>query len=134
MSDCPICNTPMAWKYLEKPRCIQCNPPPVIPGVEYAERHNYFTHKRLEAQVEALTKELGDLLKAKSISITLPTSTMEQEFSRHYTRGWEVGMEVESDRRRRLVALLKEAALHPELGGTLLDAIKHEIVEAEKLK
>lgn len=134
MSDCPICNAPMAWKYLEKPRCIQCNPPPVIPGVEYAERHNYFTHKRLEAQVEVLTKELGDLLKAKTISCTIPSATMEHEFQRHYRHGWENGVQVERERRIKLVALLREAALHPELGGTLLDAIKHEIVEAEKLK
>lgn len=88
----------------------------------------------LEAQIEMLTKELGDLLVAKSISCTIPTIAMEQEFSRHYTRGWNVGMQEERARRAMLVALLKEAALCPELGGTLLGSIKAAIIEVEKLK
>lgn len=88
----------------------------------------------LEKQIEMLTKELGNLLVAKSISCTIPTIAMEQEFSRHYTRGWNIGMQEERARRAMLVALLKEAALCPELGGTLLGDIKAAIVEAEKLK
>lgn len=88
----------------------------------------------LEAQIEMFTKELSTLLKAKTISCTIPSATMKHEFQRHYRRGWEVGVDVERERRIKLVNLLKEAVLCPEIGCSLSDDIKAAIVEAEKLK
>lgn len=64
----------------------------------------------LDAQVEQLTKELNSLLKAKSFGITIPSSTMEQEFGRHYRHGKLSGIEQGVELRKKLVAALKPFA------------------------
>lgn len=93
---CQKCGASMVWKYLEKLRCLQCDP--------------------LQPNTDLLNK----------------ISALEHELQQQYHRGWLAGMEVESDRRRKLVGLLREATAY-ELGVTLRDDINSEIVEAEKL-
>lgn len=86
-------------------------PRDAVKGIGGAVHNNYYAHKALEQKVAAL----------------------EHELQQQYHRGWLAGMEVESDRRRKLVGLLREATAY-ELGVTLRDDINCEIVEAEKLK
>lgn len=99
-----------------------------------AAHHNHFAHKRLEAQIETLNQALSETIRAKTFGVSIPTATMEHEFQRHYRHGWENGVQVERERRIKLVNLLKEAVLCPEIGCSLSDDIKAAIVEAEKLK
>ena len=81
----------------------------------------------LEAQVEVLTEELRNLLKAEGMCISIPSDVMEQQFGYHYKRGLAAGKHRQSV---KLIGLLNEAACY-DIGVSLLADINKAIKESE---